>query len=322
MNRRILISFSGGKTSAYMTWCLLKKYEAIWFPEYKMFLGIERIGRMIFTVEIIVVFANTSKENNETLDFVRDCDLHFGFHTIWIEAVVNEYNTGTTYLLTDYENAKRDGSIYKSVIAKYGIPNVENLHCSRELKTVPITKLVRDYGWDNLTYDTCLGYRIDEPKRFAKKKQRAAQKAKRHIYYFVDEKPTTKAQVNGWWGFQPFNLQLEDHEGNCDMCWKKSENKLIAIAGCHPQKTEWWKLMEEQYGNFTPPSRSEKANPPYTFFRNNTSTNDIIEKAKTWFDGANNSKDKETAMDVYKNALLNNYNPAQLSLCEESCEPF
>ncbi len=79
-----------------MTWCLLKKYEAIWFPEHKMFLGIERLDGMIFTVEILVVFANTSKEEPETLDFVRDCDLNFGFNTIWIEAVVQEESgTGT-----------------------------------------------------------------------------------------------------------------------------------------------------------------------------------------------------------------------------------
>lgn len=259
MNKRILISFSGGKTSAYMTWCLLKKYEAIYFPEHKMFLGIERLDGMIFTVEILVIFANTSKENDETLDFIRDCDLNFGFNTIWIEAIMNDYGIGATYKIVNYETACRDGSVYEAVIAKHGIQNIENLHCTRELKTVPITKLVRDYGWDNLTYYTAIGYRIDEPKRWKKKKQREAQVAKKHIYYFVDEKPTTKLQINGWWNFQSFNLQLEDHEGNCDMCYKKSENKLIAIVGCRPKKADWWEDMQLKYGNYTPTSREENA---------------------------------------------------------------
>lgn len=320
MNKKILISFSGGKTSAYMTWYLLRKYEAIWFPEYKMFLGIERIGEMKATVEILVVFANTSKENNETLDFVRDCDLNFGFNTIWIEAVVKEESgTGTSYKVIDYETAKRDGSVYEAVIAKYGIPNIENPHCTRELKTVPITKLVRDYGWGNLQYDTCIGYRIDEPKRWAKKKQRAAQKSKRHIYYFVDEKPTTKQQVNGWWALQSFNLQLEDHEGNCDLCWKKSENKTMAIVGCCPTKAIWWEKMEKKYGEFTPPSREGSAKPPYTFYRGNTTIETIRRNAEKWFADA---KGDETAMEVYKDALINGYNPKQLHLCNESCEPF
>lgn len=319
MNKRILISFSGGKTSAYMTWCLLKKYEAIWFPEHKMFLGIERLDGMIFTVEILVVFANTSKEEPETLDFVRDCDLNFGFHTVWIEAIMHEHGIGATYRIVNYETACRDGSVYEAVIAKHGIPNVENLHCTRELKTVPITKLVRDYGWENLTYETAIGYRIDEPKRWKPKKKRDAAIAKKHKFYFVDEKPITKLQVNGWWTFQPFNLQLEDHEGNCDMCYKKSENKTMAIAGCHPKKAVWWEEMERKYGNYTPPTREENAKPPYTFYRNNTSMKTIRENAEKWFADAQGD---ETAMEVYKDALLNGYNPRQLSLCNESCEPF
>lgn len=318
-NKRILISFSGGKTSAYMTWCLLKKHDAIWSEEYQMFLGIEYIDVMRVTVEILVVFANTSKENNETLDFVHACDINFGFHTIWIEAVVNNNSgVGTGYRIVNYETAKRDGSVFESVIAKYGIPNVENLHCTRELKTVPITKLVRDYGWNNLTYYTAIGYRIDEPKRWSKPKQRKSQKARKHIYFFVDEKPITKQQVNGWWSFQSFNLILEDHEGNCDLCYKKSENKQIAICGTHPKKAEWWSKMEKQYSYFTPESRKAKENPPYYFYRNNQSINSIMDKAKKWFSEANN----ETSIEVYKNALLNNYNPKQTNLCNESCEPF
>lgn len=303
-----------------MTWCLLKKYEAIWFPEYKMFLGIERLDGMIFTVEILVVFANTSKEEPETLDFVRDCDLNFGFNTIWIEAVVQEESgTGTTYRYVNYQTACRNGDVYESVIAKYGIPNIENPHCTRELKAVPITKLVRDYGWDNLTYYTAIGFRIDEPKRWSKKKKRFSQAAKKHLYYFVDEKPTTKLQVNGWWAFQTFNLQLEDHQGNCDLCWKKSENKTIAIVGCSPLKAKWWKVMEQKYGTFTPPSRESNSKPPYTFYRNNTPIETIEKNAVKWFADA---KGDETAMEVYKDALLNGYNPRQLSLCNESCEPF
>lgn len=320
MNKKILISFSGGKTSAYMTWCLLKKYDAIWFPEHKMFLGIERLDAMIFTVEILVVFANTSKENNETLDFVRDCDVNFGFNTVWIEAVVNdESGIGTNYRIVNYETAKGDGSVYEAVIAKYGIPNIENPHCTRELKAVPITKLVRDYGWENLKYDTAIGFRIDEPKRWAKNKQRAAAKAKRHTYFFVDEKPTGKLQVNGWWACQSFNLQLEDHQGNCDLCWKKSENKTMAIVGCCPTKSIWWEQMEQRYGNFTPPSREGNAKPPYTFYRNNTTVETIRSNAEKWFA---DTKGEETAMEVYKDALINGYNPRQLHLCNESCEPF
>lgn len=318
MNKRILISFSGGKTSAYMTWCLLHKYKAIWNTENKMFLGSEYIDGKVFNVEILVVFANTSKENDETLDFVNNCDINFGFNTIWIEAVVHK-NKGTTYTFTDYKNACRNGDIFESVISKYGIPNMKNPQCTRELKTVPITKLVRDYGWNNGTYDTSIGYRIDEPRRWQKPKQRLSQKKKRHVYYFVDEKPTTKLQVNGWWSFQSFNLELEDHEGNCDMCHKKSENKLIALCALKPKKSEWWQRMQNKYENYTPKSRMEKGKPPYRFYRNNTNIETLIKYADMYFKDAIGN---ETKMEVYKNALINGYNPKQISLCSESCEPF
>jgi 3'-phosphoadenosine 5'-phosphosulfate sulfotransferase (PAPS reductase)/FAD synthetase len=320
MNKRILISFSGGKTSAYMTWCLLKKYDAIWSDEHKMFLGIQRFDNMVFTVEILVVFANTSKENNETLDFVRDCDINFGFHTIWIEAKVNENSgEGTSYILTNYELAKRDGSVFEAVIKKYGIPNMATPHCTRELKAVPITKLVRDYGWDNGTYETAIGFRVDEPKRFNTPDKIESAKNKNHTYFFVHEQPTNKLQVNSWWAKQSFNLNLKDHEGNCDLCYKKSENKLMAIVGCCPDKAKWWEEMENKYKNFSPESRLENAKPPYYFYRKHTPIKKILTNANEWFKDANGD---DTAMEIYEQALINGYNPKQLHLCNESCEPF
>src|ERR1700693_4621625 len=63
LTRRCLVSFSGGETSAYMTHWLLKQKP---YDEY------------------LVVFANTGQENEATLEFVRQCDEHFGFHTVWI----------------------------------------------------------------------------------------------------------------------------------------------------------------------------------------------------------------------------------------------
>jgi len=65
---KLLISFSGGETSAYMTHWALKN----WRERYP---------------EILVVFSNTGQENEETLVFVRDCDNYFGFETVWVEAM-------------------------------------------------------------------------------------------------------------------------------------------------------------------------------------------------------------------------------------------
>ena len=39
--------------------------------------------------ETKVVFANTGREREETLEFIHNCDLHFGFGTIWVECITN-----------------------------------------------------------------------------------------------------------------------------------------------------------------------------------------------------------------------------------------
>jgi hypothetical protein len=69
MKPRLAISFSGGRTSAVMTKRLLEKCKD--------------------THEISVTFANTGCEHPLTLDFIRDCDKHFGFGTVWLEAEVS-----------------------------------------------------------------------------------------------------------------------------------------------------------------------------------------------------------------------------------------
>lgn len=60
MKKKLLISFRGGRTSAYMAWFLTHKWE--YRDRY----------------EICVVFANTGKERPETLKFVDSCDINFG----------------------------------------------------------------------------------------------------------------------------------------------------------------------------------------------------------------------------------------------------
>ena len=69
MKKKLLISFSGGETSAFMA-------QWLWNNKQHEF-------------DMIFVFANTGEENEETLEFVEKCSDYFGFNVIWVEANVN-----------------------------------------------------------------------------------------------------------------------------------------------------------------------------------------------------------------------------------------
>lgn len=284
----LLIAFSGGRTSAYMTKLLIDKYQ----------------GKR----EIAVVFANTGVEREETLEFVNNCDLNFGFNTVWIETIPNpKFGKGCSFEIVDYGSASRDGLPFERVISKYGIPNKGAQHCSRELKHYPIKKYINSLGWKD--YDIALGIRADEPKRLTPKD--------RVVYPLFKEFPTTKLMVNRWWAAQPFNLMLKDYEGNCTLCWKKSKRKLLTIIIEHPEFLEWWNEMELKYGYYVPESHkhNKKLIVPAHFFRGDESAQDLLEESTFPF------TKQEDAFTISQ--LM--FSEPELDFtdgCEESCEAF
>jgi 3'-phosphoadenosine 5'-phosphosulfate sulfotransferase (PAPS reductase)/FAD synthetase len=293
MKEKLLISFSGGRTSAFMTWWLLKN--------------------MKHKYDMIVVFANTGREREETLEFVNKCDIEFGFNTVWVEAFVhNQSGKGTTHIVTNFNNAERNGQPFEDVIFKYGIPNQNAPHCSRELKKQPIMSYARSIGWKK--YKTALGIRSDEPKRLNWESKR-----KNNLVYFAEFLNVTKTDVNKFWAEQLFDLNLKSFEGNCDLCWKKGLRKLMTIVKDKPELADWWREMEQKYFEFTPEKRIHKAKPPYRFYRDNMTIDEIIEESKLPFkEAVDESKIIATGkqMSLFDNYLDSNYG------CVESCEAF
>lgn len=288
--QKLLISFSGGRTSAFMTW---------WLLNYK---------RDVY--EMIVVFANTGKERQETLDFVANCDKYFGFNTIWVEAKVHKQKgVGTGFSLVDYKTADRSGRIFEEHISKYGIPNQNAPQCSREMKNIPIRKYAKSIGWKN--YLTALGIRSDEPSRLDWNK-----KKREKILYFAELFHVVKSDVNLFWSKQPFDLELKSFEGNCDLCYKKSKRKLLTILKQHPEFANWWKEMEDKYSEFDPRGKGEA---PYNFYRNNLSVIDLLEESKFKFDEA---IDESKLIDMYKQMSLWDEEMDSNGGCVESCEAF
>jgi hypothetical protein len=245
-----LVSFSGGKTSAFMSRFLQTHY-----PQR----------------EVVFAFANTGKEREETLEFVNECDVRWGLQVVWLEAVINpEFGKGTTHKVVSFEAAARNGEPFEAMIAKYGIPNAAFKHCSRELKARVIASYVKnDLGWQEC--ETAIGIRADEAYRI--NRQEAGKRG--WVYPLTDEIPTNKKIVNQWWERQPFTLHLKEHEGNCDLCWKKSDKKLVRLATESPQRLAWWDEMERKYSTLQIPHRQRLAEPAY-FFRGNKSAADLM----------------------------------------------
>jgi hypothetical protein len=296
VKKDLIVSFSGGRTSAFMAqW--LKNNKA---DEYNMHF----------------VFANTGKEREETLAFVKKCDEYFNLGVVWIEPVVNmEFGEGVKHRIVNFESASRNGEPFEDYIRKYSIPNRSNMTCSNHMKRAPIRSYARSIGLKK--YYTAIGIRVDEIDRMSVNRDKD-----RVIYPLIQMVPTTKNDINKFWMEMPFDLQLKSYEGNCDMCWKKSFRKLQTIAIEHPELTEWWIEMEKKYGMYAPEHKMTdklKESMPFTFFRENKSMKDIIEMSKTL---------KKKAEDDSKVSQLSFFDQDVMGYldetngCEESCEPF
>lgn len=237
----LLISFSGGRTSGMMT-AILQDYQ----PERPK----------------AIVFANTGKEHEKTLEFVSECDKRWGLGVVWVEAVIHpEAGKGTTHKIVSFETASRKGEPYEAMLKKYGIPSVAFPHCTRELKLRPIEHYVKTVlGWGD--YDRAIGLRADERHREA------------GYFYPLMEYGIDKQMVNEWWSRQPFNLDLEEFEGNCDLCFKKSDKKLVKAINKTKSALVWWEEMERKYAHLEHGNRSAKLEPSY-FFRGNRSADEM-----------------------------------------------
>lgn len=263
--RRLLISFSGGETSARMTRLILER----WQDRYD---------------QIAIVFANTSLENEETLIFADQCDrLLFqplGGRVVWIEGEqVHGERKAPTVRIVDFDTARRKGEVFEDYIRKYGIPNAKFKGCTRSMKRYPIEQYAKHHlGWTVGTYDTAIGIRADEMDRISMEKDK-----RRILYPLISEWPTTKPQINTWFAAQPFRLQLKGYQGNCQTCWKKSFRKLMTIADESPEKFDFMARMERDYGRVGPEflkdaATNDDAFSDYrrTFFRGNRSVQDIF----------------------------------------------
>lgn len=260
LKEHITISFSGGKTSAYMTKMLLdhfRKHE----PWRKVY----------------VTFCNTGLEHEETLKFVERCDREFGFGVVWMEAVVNpERGKGIRHKIVNFETASRNGEPFEAYIAKYGIPNAAFKQCNSRLKTDVMDDYRRSIGLKKGTFSTAIGIRADEMDRVS-----LTGMVTMNLFYPCVDAGVTKGDVREWWAHQSFNLNIPEHLGNCVTCWKKSKRKLLTIARDYPSAFDFMLRMERehQWSGAKIRRDGQVVTEPRVFFRKNETAEMLLREA-------------------------------------------
>jgi 3'-phosphoadenosine 5'-phosphosulfate sulfotransferase (PAPS reductase)/FAD synthetase len=160
-------------------------------------------------------FANTGQENEETLEFVHLLETRYELPVVWLEADINPgQGKGTRHKVVSYEAATRDGSLFDALCAKYGLPNPNFFHCTRELKESPILSYCRSIGWGKPPeFVRAIGIRFDELDRVSPNYKQNG------LYYpLAFDWQITKPHVNLFWSQQPQRLNLKGWQGNCKWC--------------------------------------------------------------------------------------------------------
>jgi 3'-phosphoadenosine 5'-phosphosulfate sulfotransferase (PAPS reductase)/FAD synthetase len=217
------ISFSGGRTSAYMLWRVLQAHGRT-LPEH-----------------IKVVFANTGKEVNQTLDFVQACSDNWKVDIVWLE-----YDGKKKYKVVSHDTASREGEPFAKLIEdKKYLPNMIARFCTSELKVVPINRYLADIGMEDPA--SVIGIRADEPQRVAKQRGKDG-----YILPLADD-GIAKADIHKFWLTQNFNLDLPMVKGvtdwgNCDLCFLKGSSIKLSIINAQPERADWWADQEAKIG--------------------------------------------------------------------------
>lgn len=265
--KKCLLSFSGGETSAYMVYYMLKNKS----DEF----------------DFKIVFANTGLEDEETLIFVEKCSKFFNHEIIWVEANPFGYvRKRNKHKIVSFLNATRnqdwrktENTPYEQMVVNYGLAGIGNKISTRELKLDPIESYLKSIGW--LDYYTCIGIRSDELDRVS-----VNRKKNKIIYPLLEFTKFTKKHVNFWWSQQEFRLNLKGYQGNCITCYKKSDVKLITLYIENPENFDFFEYLENKYRFYIPDRKikylKEKGKyedvllmMPFTIFRKHKTVNDI-----------------------------------------------
>lgn len=247
-----LISFSGGRTSAFMLKSVLDAHGGA-LPK-----------------DVHVVFCNTGKEREETLRFVHECQVRWGVPIHWLEWRSRLKRTPVRERFDEvgYNSAARNGEPFEALVrSKKSTPNAVSRWCTEHLKVQICADFMEAMGYEN--WSNVLGLRADEMRRVTRKSiqndegkspwvnlmpMAQARHTKDDVrkFWFGSMKPIDAVAIQRDFGAhaavtlpQGFDLGLDEWEGNCTLCFMVSYPVLLHRVRRMPGDATWWSRMEE-----------------------------------------------------------------------------
>jgi 3'-phosphoadenosine 5'-phosphosulfate sulfotransferase (PAPS reductase)/FAD synthetase len=286
--KKHIVSFSGGRTSAYMVHLMeQKRINDGWDVEY--------------------VFCDTGAEHPKTYDFIRNVVSHYGINLHCIKSVVNhEKGVGNTFKNVSIDGIGFDLSNIKQNMYKYGQFSIMNPFCTDRLKTIPLDKYCKATFGSG--FKNWLGMRIDEPRRLknlesTKDMFGKVNRVNKNIMYLAQISDFTKQDVLDFWLEMPFDLEIGEHLGNCVFCVKKGAKKLALAARQEPELAKLWdECFKDESIRLLPANKYPKG----VIYRNMQSLGSIIQMFDDFSEDDLKTNIKKTKSDN--------------SECSESCE--
>lgn len=222
-----IVSFSGGRSSAYMLHQIIEAHGGC-LPD-----------------DVKVIFCNTGLECPETIDFVQECASRWGVHITWLEWR-DKAIFGSAFEVVSHNSASRDGEPFRALVRKRKyLPNPVTRMCTAELKVKTTERYCKQVlGWKEWT--SVVGLRADERHRVARMKARnETGKDAWETMLPMFEAEVTKRDVSAFWQCQLFDLGLPNingstPNGNCRLCFMKGEKTIMGIIHLDPNSADWW----------------------------------------------------------------------------------
>lgn len=266
-----VVSFSGGRTSAYLVHLMEQRRAA---------------GE-----DVRYIFMDTGAEHSETYKFIQRLVTEWCIDLTCIRmGVSDELGKRNHIEIIGVGDLKTDLYAWKGLLVKYGAPSIAAPFCSSRMKQ----ELAHNYCVDQFGrggFETWIGIRDDEPQRIfgrfayrilrdngmpaevmnafrldvleelkmygenramyclVEKLPLASVEQRKLVYdrivsnqamginFLADISDSGKSDILDFWSSRSFDLGIDEHLGNCVFCFKKSKHKIALAAKDEPELT-------------------------------------------------------------------------------------